>query len=400
MLNPLRNRDGVALPLALLGMVIVSFLVTAALVSSSTEVAISGAHQDATSSLYGVEGALEEYVALRAASVTAANPTGLAPTSAPDLLVPGHAVTVGRLYSDLDTITPGDTLYQRQTFSLVAGPATGVGRQVAAMVATERKAKMFKVSVSSGLTVGGDIEVTGSSTISDGRNAACDSAAAPNALQVTEGSKITKAGQSTIEGRADTATFSKAEMVQRLLGGLTLREAASYASIKFAPGEFSGRVKSYDTAVRLKTNKYNWGCPVGDPCTTVSGNGANTSYYPMVALDAGGGKIVLEGDHGQGVLIIYNGSAEIKGNLVYKGIILVEKDLIVQGTGGGGVKVEGAIVALGENSTVQDNTSGNAVITFNKCIITTAQQEANLLAVLSAPQRFPRKTFSWFEVVR
>src|SRR5688500_17498727 len=61
--HTVRNERGVALPLALLGLVSVSLLVTTALVTSSTELAISGAHQDATAALYTAEGGLQAYVA-------------------------------------------------------------------------------------------------------------------------------------------------------------------------------------------------------------------------------------------------------------------------------------------------------------------------------------------------
>jgi hypothetical protein len=120
-----------------------------------------------------------------------------------------------------------------------------------------------------------------------------------------------------------------------------------------------------------------------------------------VSIDANGGKVVLEGDHGQGVLVIHNGSLEIKGNVNYSGIIVVEQDLVVQGTGGGGgVKIEGAVVALGENSTVQDNVSGNATIIFNRCVTVEALEGANAHRLAAAPQTFPSQTSSWFEYIR
>lgn len=394
------DEKGVALPLALLGLVAASIVVTTALVTSSTEVALSRAHQDAVAGLYVAEGALEQFVA-RKAALAAAGTDSLHPVT-DDARIAGTLVTAARLH-EIIFQTADDTIRQNSTFSLLGRPSSGRGRSVGVLVGTQRKAKLFKVDVNAGLTVGGDISVSGSSVISDGRNAVCDSAAAPNALQVTQGSTIKREGNAKIEGKADTATFSKEELVTRMLGGMTLPEAARYATIKFAPGEYSSKARSYDgSAVRDRNHKYNWGCPAGHGCATVVGNEANRGYYPTVAIDAGGGTVVIEGDHGQGVLIIYNGSVQIKGNLTYQGIVLVEKDLLIEGTGGssGGVKVEGAVLALGQNSTVQDNASGNAVITYNKCIITDAQAAANTQRLASAPQAFPARTYGWFEVVR
>jgi hypothetical protein len=277
---------------------------------------------------------------------------------------------------------------------------------VGAFVATERLADLFTLTVNAGLTVGGNVEVTGNSAISDGRDAtACDAdQAADNALQVSSGSTITKAGSSTILGKADTASYQKTEMVQHLLGGMSIAEAIRHANVKFGPGEFSGRVRSHDNgAPRPTTNRYNWGCPAraGTGCESHTANAVNTRYFPMVSIDANGGKVVLEGDHGQGVLVIHNGSLEIKGNVNYSGIIVVEQDLVVQGTGGGGgVKIEGAVVALGENSTVQDNVSGNATIIFNRCVTVEALEGANAHRLAAAPQTFPSQTSSWFEYIR
>lgn len=397
----LSSERGVALPLALLGLVLVSLLVTSALLSSSTEVEISMAHQGGTASLHGVDGALQRYVATKAAGA-AAGSDSLFPVQQ-DASLPSYLVTVARLHSDVDTLSSG-ALQQRETFSLLAEQADGRGRRVNSLITSLREVDRFRVDVQAGLTVGGNVQVTGSSTISDGRNASCDSAAAPNALQVTAGSTITRSGSSVIEGRADTASYGKEEMVRLLLGGTSLRDAARLANIKFAVGEFNGRVRSYDSSgPRPKTDKYNWGCPQtsSDACNTVTGNEVNRSYYPIVAIDAGGGKVTIEGNHGQGILIVYNGSAELRGNLVYQGVLLVEQDLTVQGTGGsGGVKLEGAVVAFGENSSVQDNVSGNAVITYNRCVIAAATAGMDQQRLASAQQQFPSPTFGWVELVR
>lgn len=396
-----RNDRGVALPLALIGLISVSLLVTTALVTSSTELAISNAHQDATESLYDAEGALNEYTGLKRAE-SAAGGTGMA-AIVDDELIENHLITVTEMFSRIDTIG-GNQLRQLQTYGLLAEPSSGRGRVISAVAMAQRSASMIDITVDAGLSVGGDVQVTGNSTISDGTGALCDSAIANNALQVSVGSSIEVGGSSTIIGGADTASYSKEQMVETLLGGMTIDEAARYATIKFAAGEFKGRVRSYDsTTPRPKTDKYNWGCPAtsADPCTLVLGNTANTTYYPTVVIDAGGGTVTLEGDHGQGVLLIQNGNLNIKGNFVYQGIVLVESDLNVAGTGGtGGVKIEGAVVALGENSTVEDNATGNSVITYNKCIINAAEAGANADRLNGSPQTFPFGVLGFLEVVR
>ena len=36
--------------------------------------------------------------------------------------------------------------------------------------------------------------------------------------------------------------------------------------------------------------------------------------------------MTINGDYGQGILIVVNGSLKIQGNFIFRGIVLVEKD--------------------------------------------------------------------------
>lgn len=395
----IRNQRGVALPLALLGLVIVSFLVTAAIVTSGSEVLSSSAHQQGTTALYKADGLLERYVARKADKALSLSDS-LSPTPPGGDSKWGFRFDVARLYTRLDTL-PGDTLAQNQTYSVLASPDDKRGRSVGVLVPTSRRAKMFAVNMPAALTVGGNVDVAGASTISDGRNTGCG--AAPNAVQATKGSSITRQGQAVIEGKADTASFDKSELIDRYLGGQTLAQSAADAKIKFAAGEFAGKASSLDqlSLPKPQTDKYNWGCPSADACALVLGNESNLAYYPTIAIDAGGGKVQIDGNHGQGILIIHNGSAEFKGSFMFKGIILVEKDVVIQGNSSlGGVKIDGTVMALGQNSSVADNVSGSATITYNRCVVETMTNPINIPRVLSAPQRFLERPHSWFEVIR
>jgi hypothetical protein len=401
------DERGVALPLALFGLVAVSILVTTALITSSTELALSNAHQAGTRGFYAADAALEQFVGERAFSL-------------PDheRLVPGtytrsqqgsgnFRLTVGQMAQG-PMVQVDDIVSRTETYSILAGPANGRGRSVGAMMEIMRSTGMFAVDVTAGLTVGGSVTVAGNSTVSDGRNTTCEDPEkqAENALQVSAGSTISKDGAAaTIEGKADTASYYKDEMVDLLLGGLTLQQAADQmATIRFAAGQFNGKPSSVSgQSPKPRTDRMNWGCPAesGLSCVTTAGNGPNLEYFPIVAIDGGGGEVGINGDHGQGILIIHNGSLRITGNFTYNGIILVEKDLYVMGTGGGqGVKLEGAVLALGENTDITDNVSGNAVITYNRCVIDRAQEAASEARLDNATQIFQTSTFAWFEVAR
>jgi hypothetical protein len=403
---PRLDCRGVALPLALLGLVVVSLMVTAALLTSSTELSLSGAHQDGVDALYDADNALEQYIGRKAAGA-GGNPVSdsLFPISN-DTRIPGMLVTVSRLRT-VESETP-DSVKQRQEYAIVAEPANRRGRSAGTLLTATRAAKKFDLNVQAGMTTGGNLKVSGNSTVSDS-STTCNMAGAQNAVQVSSGSSITVSGSAKIDGKADTATYSKDQMVSLLLGGMSLQEAASKATIKFAAGEFDSsnkRAKSYDSSgPRPRSDKYNWGCPrnSGDPCVTAAKNATidNTTYYPSVAIDAGGGTVVLNGDHGQGVLIIHNGSFSIQGNFIFEGILLVEKDLSIKGTGSGTseTKISGAVLALGESSTIDDNISGNAVISYDQCAIASAEAAFNDQRLDGTGQKFvgPRR---WFELVR
>src|SRR5688572_11463397 len=123
-----RDERGVALPLALLGLVTVSLLVTTALVTSSTELAISGAHRDATEGLYSAEGGLQAYVAER--GTTAQNDAGQGEfTFAPAAGGPRVRVSVVQLGSRLN---PDQT--RLRLLNVMARPAANGGRTVSALI--------------------------------------------------------------------------------------------------------------------------------------------------------------------------------------------------------------------------------------------------------------------------
>jgi hypothetical protein len=395
------DERGFAFPLALLGLIVVTLLVTTALLTSSTEYAMSQAHADAAVDLYAVDGAAQRYLGLKSASAALSPPADSLHPVWEDGTIDGFLMSVTEL-QNTGVMKVGTDLVQDQTYALVAEPAGRPGRKVSMMVRTRRTAVPFDLTVAAGLTVGGDVKVTGSSVITDGRDAAgCDSTLkAENALQVTAGSTITRSGSATIIGSADTASYDKSELMMYVMGDLTLDQLSAMANIKFAPGTFSGKPSSVTSSglPKPRTDKYNWGCPATESCASVPGNYDNTKYFPIVSIDAGGSTIGITGDYGQGVLIVRNGSLSITGNFVYHGIVLVEQDLSVKGAGGD-MKLEGAVVSFGKNSVVDDLASGNSVIRFNQCSVTSAEEGANQLLMTTAPQIFRGPAFAWMEVL-
>ncbi|HEU4456579.1 MAG TPA: hypothetical protein VFR81_26160 [Longimicrobium sp.] len=411
------GREGIALPLALLGLVAVSLMVTAALLTSSTEVAVSGAHRDAATGLYNSNGALEQYVATRAAiNPTAANPRlaeGPGTVVGPDGRT--YSLRVGLLERESGSTGAGAAtqMFMDETFSIVAAPPQGRGRSVGALVRSRRTLLNARFNVNAGFTSGGNVSIGGSSLVSNGatNQVACDSSAAPYSVEVTQGATI-NAGAKNVEGATKVSSTQKTQLMNQVFGsGITMETLAQSASIKFGPmfpgaPTWSNNKRPNDSfSTATSDSVYNWGCPAADidtkkyNCTT-----AGKTRFVVVAIDASnltGTEVVLNGDWGQGILMILNGSLRIQGNFVFRGILLVEKDLTVGGgTGQFEGKLEGTVVAFGENSTVTDEIRGNAVIRYNRCSINDAQNALNNRRLLDQPQVLQGRTFSWFELVR
>jgi hypothetical protein len=402
------DRRGVALPVALFGLVVVSLLVTTALLTSSTEYAISAAHRTAAGSLYNADASLEQYLFDRAqiggASWLANTDAGVA--RGPDGR--NYQVQVARM--SWNTVMTTDPMTATELYSLVALPQDGRGRGVGAFVRTVRSAPRLNANINAGATSGGDLKVSGNATISDGRSGVnyCNAqdSTSDYAVQVTKGSKIDLGNQAerNLEGAADTADFTKAQLEGVILGpNLTLRGMADMAQYKFGDrwSQPDFRTTTIDGTNTVGADTmYNWGCPqqllVGFACPSGS-----ATRFRTVAIDAGGGSVKINGRYGQGVIIVLNGSLEIQGNFTFKGIILVEKDMYIRGGAAGQEsKIEGGVIAFGQSSTVEDNITGTATIKYNTCANAEAMAAFNQNSLQNAVQRRSGSTFAWYELIR
>ncbi len=401
----LLDRRGVALPLALVGLVVVSLLVTAALLTSSTELAISGAHQDATRALYASEAGIEGYVARLDSAFTAGN---LTPPAIPSPFnVPGGGqvqITMTRLQN----LPSAGGVAGREVYCITSTPVGNASRKVGAMLEVTLTPNNLNLNINGAGSFGGAVEVRGNATISgQQQNAAlCSDQSQVPAIETSkEGSFKVQGGSATLIGGTNTTTETKVQFQNRILGGYTPSQIANLAQIKFGTRfgkpAFAGKPNS---EVNAKGTPLNWGCPgtmlagTSRPCLS-SVASMDTTYYPTVAIDANGGTVDIQGDHGQGILVVVNGNLKISGNFRYKGIIIVEGALDVTGT----VNVTGAVIGLSTitvGKTANDATSelgGTLNITYDPCVNRKAVQSFNSAA---AVPRVAGPAYAWFEVVR
>jgi hypothetical protein len=397
------DRRGVALPIALLGLVVVSLMVTAALLTSSTELALSHAHSDGTRSLYHSDAALEGFVAERAQWV-ANGGVGLRPDTTYSYTLPGagaFAIDVSRLSQQQES--PSTTRRKRtEVFSLLTVPPGDRGRRVGAFVKTTKEWTIIDNNIEEGVATGGAIVNSGNSKISASSSICQNPAGSNTAVRFTNDvsqSDKAKLDMTKIDG--DTATLtgvSSADLIRHALGGATRDDIKASASIKFG---YDG-LPAYDESKKpssstyADTSRYHWGCPAK---VVTCDSPSDTLKVPSIAIDARGKTIGLQGDHGQGILYVFNGNLKITGKFIFFGAIIIDGGHFeVAGTGTDGTKIEGSLIASGG---VKDSRiSGDAVVNYNSCAVAAAENAFNQNAEQNAPQVLDPATYAWYEVIR
>ena len=383
--TPLGER-GIALPIALLGLVAVSLMVTTALLTSSSEVAIGTAHVDATRSLYTAEQGLNSWL-----TNVATNSTNLAAGTA-TWRVPNTTDDVQLTTVRLSQVTNANQSVMR-TFAITAEPMRNggaSGRAVVAMVKQFTPAPPVpNMNITSAITLGGDLHVNGNSFTVNGRFNGCGVNGGVDAVRSAFDSQVTAnnqshmnnfqgvndAGQNT-QGRAaiDSTGLTRQQLGIDVLGGITLDELIS----------------------RLPLSK-KWGPRFGRPAWDGTLDLTPTPEDAAV-VDANDGLVEVNG--GTGMLIIVNGNVRLRGNTAFNGIIIVEGNFTLSGN----PNITGSLISLasdGLNAIDQDDSAianGNITVQFDRCRIETALQAFGRAANPQTP--LTSTTFSWFELVR
>lgn len=403
--RPITDERGVALPLALLGLVAVSLMVTTALVTSSNEVALSSAHQRGTQGLYRADEALEGFIGAQAAAAHDPNNAKLAPGAWAFTVGDGtvYRMDIAELHR-VQQVSPS-AASRTETFSIVASPNERRGRAVGAMIRVTRTVNPNQINVNSGLTLAVNTMVGGNATISDGSDGAAGCTEAPGQHAITHAQEVTvdiNGNATDITGTIHQDAMSGTQLISHVFNGKTIDELVQQASIKFGPQFEQPAYNNGKSPNSSHTDpNYRWGCPSNlMALLSLTCPGGTAAYFPVVAIDANGGVIDIQGDHGQGTLIVVNGTLRVRGNFLYEGIIIVEGVTQISGT----PRIEGAVITAGDSTTIDPDdmatNTGTSVIRFNQCAVTSAQQGLAAGALNRAEQIFSDRTMGWFEVVR
>jgi hypothetical protein len=390
--RPGLDRRGIALPLALIGLLAASLLVTTAVVTSSTEAAISAAHQDATRALYSADGGLQAWVAENGITVM--------PEDGEVIFIPPGGTSADRVL-----IRPVHVMDRPlgagafvRTFAVSARSQEGGSRQVVAMIRQVfPPGTPFSINAKSAVTLGGNLHVQGNAFTVSGRVQAGDSCATGGvqAVHHADSSKITVNNANHWDNFLGADSTGKAtEGTGALSNSGKTRDQLMREVLGLEPGQ-----TLEDIIARVPPEK-KWGprfSPPGGPVRVFDGRVDPGEHVAVV--DGNGGYVDLYGV--EGLIIVVNGHLRMRGNAQFDGIIIVEGNFDLAGT----PVVRGALISLDtdrENVINLDESAigaGHITVQYNACMIQAAETAFSNIAISDQPPTL-QPMVAWSEVVR
>lgn len=360
------QRDGFALPAALLALIVVGGLVTGGMYAAMGEGSSSSAVEFGDIAFVAAEQGLQELLGTKTRPYFEheVGPVGAADTIGP------VAIQVGEV--DAQYTIHVQRLATRMFMIESEGEVLSGGRQAGSK---RRLAEMMRihytwVPTDRALTTQEPITMRGQSGITgqDSLPYAWDDTQCPpneglmNSVVTTDLSTITVTGGGASGGttgdRVENTALDSAAFVQ--YGDMHLDDLKAMAEKVYEVG--GGSISSIgpsstngvcDTAV-----KENWGDPANP-------SGACHTYWPIIY--AKGDLSVSGGGQGQGILIV-DGNLSITGGFEFSGLVFIYGSLKASGTGN---KLNGSVNILGasESQLGAEGASGNTVIQLSSCAI-------------------------------
>lgn len=275
------------------------------------------------------------------------------------------------------------TRLNNETFWIVsegrAAPPSGSGSSVAAIKRTGAilRLRIPTVTPSGAMTVNGNVNLYGSPSI-NGMDAAptgwtgCDTAqnkagiaAPPTAtIDTTQGHKLLVTGTPNV--LRDSAAARDSTYIK--FGDETWTTLAAQANIQLPTGKYSNNPTpdSLPSGYCNKTNTNNW----GEPNRGAGSIAPCYNYFPIIHV-AGNFEIAGNG-RGQGILMV-DGDLTVSGTFDWYGLVLVG-DEITKGTGT--AHLYGAVMSRNANISDGSNSSlgGNTTISYSKCALDKAMR--------------------------
>ncbi|HEU4631934.1 MAG TPA: pilus assembly PilX N-terminal domain-containing protein [Gemmatimonadaceae bacterium] len=371
----LRARRGVALLTALLGVVVITILVTGGLFASTQEFR-SGRNQLVEQRAFAVaEYGLNAEISNWDRSRNLPPPTGMAI---------GAADARKRYVSGRDTAFVTITRLTPTTYWVVSEGRAQIG---VASVESRRRTSAYvrlaypSVDASAAVTAAGDIDIRGASTITGvntdpGGWGSCSdwSGGELAALRVPPGATVDYNASNlpgTIDVEEDAAAADSNTYVR--YGTENWNSLVANAEIQLPGGTLGSNILPVGTATSCTASPTNWGEPLRAPsggATPVAG-----CYNRFPIIYSAGNLTINANGRGQGILLV-NGDLKINGNFDFYGIIIARDD-IERGTGT--ASIHGAVFSRDAN--VGDNSmwAGTQDIYYSKCAVESALRGSAIL---------------------
>ena len=354
----LRDRRGMALPLALFALVITSAMMMGVFYVGRLEQRMGGGSVRKLQAFEAAEACanrvLDNWVAgnynnmaLGATSTVALDSTGLGGGTS-------YTASVFKL---------SDTKYLVQSDGQLrfGGGRVAARQRVVRLVGLNLPDINMRAAVSTrgGIQVSGSSQISGNDHVPTGWGSACPAAGPAQAgIRDSAGAVTTSgacSGASCITGSPQIATDPTLNSTAfTVFGDLTFADLAAMANITTTGGTWNSLAPAVSGGNCNTSVITNWGAPLNQasPCA---------NYFPIIYSS---GQIRLTGGAGQGILLV-NGDLEISGGVEFFGPVIVMGEVRSTGTGG---HITGGVMARDANLTISFF-AGNSVVDYSACAV-------------------------------
>ncbi len=239
--------------------------------------------------------------------------------------------------------------------------------------------QMPDLQISAGLTVLGDVVVTGNSNVSGNdqippawSSAGVSCPAVDTVTGVRYNGSLTQTGSSTITGQPPSYSDPTLDSTN-IFGNSSFEQLKAMRTLTLT-GNVSGLAAAVTgTPPRCDTSvQSNWGAPT-DPASPCF------NYFPIIYHN---GDLSISGTGvGQGILLV-EGNLNAQGRIDFYGPVIVTGEVEIRGTGTSATKFYGGVIAQ-DVSLDDSRLSGNATVNYSSCAIRRALQGSATIATLS-----------------
>lgn len=386
-LDLLDNQRGIALPMALMALVIMGALVIAFSVLSSSEPTIASNQLRVAQARALAESGMERALWALTTGKTAPGTTGSLAYPLPGTVPSPYdgstltSVTTGgnTIGGFRVTVTQGATQNERNVVAVgwVPTDASGDVRTKAhqRITAVLMDLNFNPLNMPCALCVRGDIQVGGTSTINAAIDTSCGNRFGTWSTRVLDGSgNVVSPGDTTINSGAAHIIGADGNSTPNQASDMAVQQnQATFDANKLTDADLNAlkalakaRGTYFQGAVTFEaSNKLPDGLIFVD---TVSGNNItpSTPTSDYASVDVHGNAGMNSGNRFNGWLIV-NGGLSISGNIEMHGLIYSQNDISYTGTGTG--LISGQMISANVKDTVatviDTNTNGNSTINYN-----------------------------------